>query len=311
MSFPIARCVALLLAALATAWPALTLAKGGGGGGHSGGGGHAGGGGHSCGQSGHSGSGWHSGGHSGALGGSAGHWSGWTGRDGRVHHVGGYGFGNPAQGYTGYIAFDATWNNPLFLTSDSGGYSIDPQGMPLIPPQPATSSAIGTPPGIGTKASAAEFIEQGETAFKRRDYAGAVQAWRHAALDDPQNGVLMMKFGQALFATGQYREAAFAIQVGMDQLPMADWGDVVGHYSRLYGEPQDYTDQLRALEAAIRIHKEDPALRFVAGFEYGYLGFLEQSLAQLDEADFFSAHDEMTGLLRNEMRVRLRKSSAR
>ncbi len=283
------RWIVFLVVALVGGCPTLTLARGGGGGGGHGGGG----GGHSSG-SGHAGGGQH-GGH-----GSGGHLSSWTSSSGVSHHSGGYGFGNPAGGYTAYITIDPTWNYslPLFAAPNDS-VVCNPDMMP-----------VGPPPSAGTAESAAEFIEKGERAFKAGDYEAAVHEWRHAALDDPQNGVLMLKLGQALFATGQYHEAVFTLQVGMYQLPTADWGDVVKHYSGLYGNTHDYTNQLRALEEAIRIHDDDPALRFVAGFEFGYLGFVEQSLVQLDEAMMYEADDEMTDLLTNEMRLRLAKAAA-
>jgi hypothetical protein len=281
------RWLAFLVVALVGSCPTLTLAKGGGGGGHGGGGG-----GHSSG-SGHA-AGGHFGGH-----GSGGHLSTWSSSSGGHHHSNGYGFGNPAGGYTASITINPTWNYylPLLPTPNDSAPS-DPDLLPF-----------GPPPSAGTPESAAEFIEKGERAFKAGDYDAAVHEWRHAALDDPQNGVLMMKLGQALFATGQYHEAVFTIQVGMYRLPTAEWGDVVSHYSKLYGNPRDYTNQLRALEEAIRMHDDDPALRFVAGFEFGYLGFVEQSLVHLDEAMMYESDDEMTDLLTNEMRLRLAKAA--
>ncbi len=302
MSFPITRCLGLILAGLAAGWPAAVLAKGGGGGGAhgGGGGGHSGGSGHSCGSAGHSG-----GGHVGGIAGSGGQRSHGTGSNVAHHDAGGYGFGNPANGYSSYIAFDANLNICLPPPTVAGsGDAVDSDVVPF--PRPP----FGLPPGIGRPESAAGFIGKGTAAFQSGDYAGAVNVWRHAALDDPQNGVLMMKLGQALFATGQYREAAFALQVGMNQLPMSAWGDVVGHYSHLYGNPHDFTTQLRALEAAIHLHREDPALRFVAGFEYGYLGFLEPAIVQLEEALVFSGNDEMTDLLLNEMEIHLKRATA-
>jgi tetratricopeptide (TPR) repeat protein len=237
--------------------------------------------------------------------GSGGHWNSSIGSNSCSHSAGGYGFGNPGNGYYDYVSVDAHWNNdPAPNPAYGAGDSFDPNSIPTA--EPAFST-----PGIGTPQSAAEFIETGMAAFKAGAYAEAVRAWRHAALDDPQNGALMIQLGQALFAAGQYREAAFVIQVGMHHLPIAQWGDVVGHYTRLYGDPHDYTNQLRALEEAIRLNTEDPALRFVAGFEFGYLGFLEQSIVQLDEAMLLVSHDEMTDLLHNEMLIRLKESAAR
>src|SRR5260221_7032069 len=95
----------------------------------------------------------------------------------------------------------------------------------------------------------------------------------------------------------------------MRQLPTAQWGVVVVHYEQLYGNKQDYTSQLRDLERATQANPNDPALRFLTGFQYGYLGFVDQAIEQLDVAMIFARHDEMTDLLRNEMRIERAKSA--
>jgi tetratricopeptide (TPR) repeat protein len=149
------------------------------------------------------------------------------------------------------------------------------------------------------------FADQGEAAFKAGDYQGAVYAWRHALLDNAQNPTLVMMLGQALFATGNFAEAAGATQSAMSMLPKDKWGVVVQNYKDLYGRPQDYTDQLRALETAVKDKPNDPALRFLAGFHYGYLGYPQQAIDQLDKAVQFQPRDEAAKKLRDEMRAKL------
>jgi hypothetical protein len=77
---------------------------------------------------------------------------------------------------------------------------------------------------------------------------------------------------QALFAAGQYEEAAGATQAGMQMLPEEKWGVVIRGYQELYGDMQDYTNQIRALEKARTEKPDSPALRFLLGFQFGYLG---------------------------------------
>ncbi len=85
----------------------------------------------------------------------------------------------------------------------------------------------------------------------------------------------MMLLAQALFALGQYDEAAGATQAAMQMLPEDKWGVVVTNYSQLYGNVQDYTDQLKALEKARDAKPDNPALRFLLGFHFGYLNYPE------------------------------------
>jgi tetratricopeptide (TPR) repeat protein len=152
-------------------------------------------------------------------------------------------------------------------------------------------------------------LEKGEAAFRGGDYAGAVYAWRHAVVDDPQDGVVTMLLGQALFATGRFDEAAGATQAAMHRLPREQWGLIINHYAELYGKSHDYTSQLRALERAIKEKPNDPALRFLAGFHYSHLGFTRQAIDQLDRLISIAPRDEMARQLRDEMRSKLEKSA--
>ena len=56
------------------------------------------------------------------------------------------------------------------------------------------------------------------------------------------------------------------------------------NYTQLYGNVQDFTNQLKALESARNSKPDDPALRFLLGFEFGYLGYPQQAVRELDKA---------------------------
>src|SRR5262249_22353764 len=137
-----------------------------------------------------------------------------------AHHDCGRGrfTGHPAIGwcdhhhsspYFGYGSGYGGWTISVYWTG--GPYPAD---GPVPPPtDPSAGSAV-----IGSMSLAeydARFPEKGEDAFRDGDYEGAVYYWRHALLDDPQNPVLVMMLGQALFATGVYNEAAGATQAAM------------------------------------------------------------------------------------------------
>src|SRR5207253_6961579 len=77
------------------------------------------------------------------------------------------------------------------------------------------------------------------------------------------------------------------------------------NHKDLYGNVQDYTTQLRALETAIKDKPDNPALRFLAGYHYAYLGFPKESVDQLDKVLKIEPRDEMAKALRDEMRSKL------
>jgi hypothetical protein len=165
----------------------------------------------------------------------------------------GYGYGYPCYGYNYY---------------GNGGYGYGANYAVAAQADPTTGA----------------FADQGEADFKAGKYQAAARDWQHALIDDPKNGGIIMMLAQALFATGQYDEAAGATQAAMQALPEDKWGVVVTNYSQLYGNVQDYTDQLRALEKARDAKPDNPAIRFLLGFHFGYLGYPKQAVRELDKA---------------------------
>ena len=229
---------------------------------------------------------------------------------------GGYGYGYPAYGgYYGGYGYDPYYYGTGVAVIYAPGTAV--YGPATSPPAGTSSNPTATKSApvslaapqaaIGMAASTREFAEKGEQAFKSGHYQGAVYAWRHAVVDDPQNGLLTMMLGQALFATGKYEEAAGATQAAMHHLPKEQWGVVVTHYTQLYSKTHDYTDQLRALEKAMRAKGSEPALRFLVGFQYAYLGFTQQAIDQLDHAVKLAPRDEMAKQLRDDLRAKIAK----
>jgi len=226
---------------------------------------------------------------------------------------GGYGYGG--YGYGGYGGYGMGYGYDPYCyygsyPGYSGGYYYP--GTAVVDPQD-NALAANQPPEVTPKAGAKDadnakvFAEKGETDFKMRDYKSAVYAWKHAVVDDPMNGVLVMMLAQGFFATGQFDEAAGAVQQAMQVLPKEEWGVVVKNYKELYSNVQDFTDQLRALEKAVKEKPTDPALRFLAGFQYAYLGYPKEAVDQLDKGLKLAPRDEMAKKLREEMAAKLPK----
>jgi tetratricopeptide (TPR) repeat protein len=153
----------------------------------------------------------------------------------------------------------------------------------------------------------ANFAERGEDAFREGDYHGAAYYWRHALVDDSQNPLILLLYGQALFATGAFDEAAGVTQAAMNMLPRDLWSVVVVHYRELYGDSADYTTQLRALEHSLVETPDSPARHFLTAFHYGYLGFPQAAIHELDKTLTLEPHDEMARQLRDELQTRLPK----
>jgi Tfp pilus assembly protein PilF len=219
---------------------------------------------------------------------------------------GGYGYGYPGYGYYGYDQYGAGYGGGYGAAYDPSPYngssssSSPPAAAHAAKPMQADSSTLK---------AARDFADKGEAEFRAGDYDAAVYALRHAAVDDPNNAVVTLLLGQALFATGKFDEAAGATQAAMRQLTKERWGVVISHYTELYRDTKDYTQQLRALERAMKEKPDEPALRFLAGFHYAYLGFTQQAVEQLERALKLAPRDEMARQLRDDLHSKLAKPS--
>src|ERR1700751_5690096 len=137
----------------------------------------------------------------------------------------------------------------------------------------------------------------------------ANRAWQHAVVDDPSNGALAMKLALALFAVGKYREAAGTTQQVLMLLPQEKWGQAVGDYKKLYRNPKDYLDQLKNLAKAAADKPNDPALRFLLGFHYGYSGRVADATRELDKLVQLEPRDQLGRKLRDVLAGKTRKDS--
>jgi tetratricopeptide (TPR) repeat protein len=106
---------------------------------------------------------------------------------------------------------------------------------------------------------------------------------------------------QALFATGQFDEAAGALQMGLSQLPEPQWGVVVENYRQLYGPNDAYSDQLKALEKSNNDNPSDPAQQLLLGYQYGFLGYPVQAVEKLNRAMQLAPQDLLAQKLREIM----------
>lgn len=181
---------------------------------------------------------------------------------------------------------------PAIIAKGFTPVRLDPLAISTPPTPTQVAGTDPKSPVTGELPTAEQYAQIGETAFKARDYKNAVRAWRHGLIDDPNNGVLVMMLAQALFATEQYNAAAGATQFGMQLLEQGQWETVVKGYRELYGKVDDYTAQLRVLEKAARSQADDPALRFLLGYHYGFLGYSKEATQQLEKCVSLAPEDE-------------------
>jgi hypothetical protein len=194
---------------------------------------------------------------------------------------------------------------PVAYYSDENPYAVDNSaGLP------ADNGDYTPPSGTTDPAAVSEpFDRQGEYAFHARNYMAANRAWQHAVVDDPSNGALAMKLALALFAVGKYREAAGTTQQVLMLLPEEKWGQAASDYKKLYSNPKDYLDQLKSLAKAAADKPNDPALRFLLGFHYGYSGRVGDAVRELNKLVQLEPKDQLGRKLRDLMADKTHKDN--
>lgn len=228
----------------------------------------------------------------------------------------GWGFGRWGGGYGGYGGYGNCGYNPDCTYSGSYGdygYSpvyyasaaTDPNSLAVATTE-TNSAPVIAQNDPSSLSSSTEFADRGEQEFKAGNYDKAAGAWRHALVDDPKNGVVMMMLSQALFAVGKFDEAAGTAQQGMLLLPEDNWGVVPQNYKELYANIGDYSKQLKALEAARKEKPDDPALRFLLGYHYGYLGYPTEAVRELDRGLSIAPQDKLAFKMRSGFKKQIK-----
>jgi tetratricopeptide (TPR) repeat protein len=142
-----------------------------------------------------------------------------------------------------------------------------------------TSSTASTPQ-LGEE----EYERIGIRLLERAQYTRAVQAFKAARESRPDAPYVAYLLAQALFATGDYGQAAKAIREGAARNP--DWARLKVDARSFYGDSAEFRDQLTKLEAHAKAHPDDQDAALVLGYESFFTkdyGRAEQILAQLEK----------------------------
>jgi tetratricopeptide (TPR) repeat protein len=178
-------------------------------------------------------------------------------------------WGANALGYSyGY----SDYTNPYYADSMPAYYSEPIITVPMESAPDAGAVAAGLPPGVSQDAMTK--FDQARGAFLEGRYAEALKLTDEAITQMPRDAVLHEFRSLALFALGRYAESAAIIHAVLDVGPGWDWKTM----GSLYSSVDEYTKQLRALEAARDKDRNAADLRFLLGYHYLTLGSAEDAL---------------------------------
>src|SRR5262249_682679 len=150
---------------------------------------------------------------------------------------------------------------------------------------PATDAA----PAPGTSSQAMSLFDQSRAAFTAGDYKQALELVNQTLKTMPNDAVVHEFRSLVLFALQNFRESAAAAYAVLSAGPGWDWTTL----SSLYGNINDYTTQLRQLEAFVRDNPNSSDAHFLLAYHYLTSGYPDAAQAQLREVDRLTPNDKL------------------
>jgi len=185
---------------------------------------------------------------------------------------GGYGYGGYYNPYYGGIGpgyatvYNYTQPVAVYNYMPADAYAATPDNNVDYTYIDGTQPPSATDPGI-------QAFDQGLMDFKAGNYQQALTQFDNALQLQPKDPVIHEVRALTLFALGAYTPAAAALNSLLSTSPGMDWTTM----SSLYGNVDEYTAQLRQLEAYCTAHPDDAAAYFVLGYHYLVTGAKEQA----------------------------------
>ena len=161
------------------------------------------------------------------------------------------------------------------------GASVEGEALVEAAP-PQAFPRESTDPGLQRELNraAAYYLTQGDRAFREARFGDAAHFYAKAVEFSSDSGILYLVLSDALFATGDYRYAAYALRQAFDREPslasnLVDKRD-------FYSEPALFDSQLSTLESYVEDHVLDMDARLVLSANYLFAGRPDLCLSLLE-----------------------------
>jgi tetratricopeptide (TPR) repeat protein len=205
--------------------------------------------------------------------------------------IGAWGIGSPFYNW-GY----GNYANPYY----GGAYAAAPgtvqqAASPYDYAQPIDTQA--SPPVQAVSDAAMQTFDRARDAFNGGDYKQALNLADEALKSMPNDASLHEFRALALFALGDFEQAAAPLYAVLSNGPGWDWATLVG----LYPNVDAYTTHLRALEAYTKSHPDSAAGRFVLAYHYVTQGHLDAAAAQLKKVVALQPGDKLATQLLGQL----------
>ena len=138
-----------------------------------------------------------------------------------------------------------------------------------------------------------QFFDSARDAFMNGEYQQALTQVDRAIELLPNDAVLHEFRGLALFALGDYHQAAASVYAALSVGPGWDWTTL----SSLYPDTDVYTQQLRTLEQYASQNPNQSDARFLLAYHYLTCGYTDQAIGQLQEVVQLNPKDQFSAQL--------------
>lgn len=139
-----------------------------------------------------------------------------------------------------------------------------------------------TPAEPDAQTSADDYFEEGVKAFEEGDYAAAAQQFAEAMDLAPEDMVLPFAYAQALFANGQYSEAAQALRSALQNVLAEAEG--VFYPRGLYTEEDLLFEQIDLLSEVAELYSSDADIQLLLGYQLLGIGEIDEAFEPLHQA---------------------------
>ena len=172
-----------------------------------------------------------------------------------------------------------------------GNTAVVPQSIVYNYSQPINPQS--PPPEETVVSQSMTTFDSAREAFKAGDYARALDLADQALKTTPNDAALHEFRALCLFALKRYDEAAAVLYAVLSVGPGWDWTTLIG----LYGDPESYTKQLRALESDCSEHPQSASPRFVLAYHYLTAGHADAAVRQLKIVTSLQPKDQLAAQL--------------
>ncbi|UCC21683.1 MAG: hypothetical protein JSW23_07685 [Planctomycetota bacterium] len=141
------------------------------------------------------------------------------------------------------------------------------------------------------------YFEEGVTAFEDGQYNTAAEKFADAMDLASEDMVLPFAYAQALFANGQYSEAADALRSALENVSPEAEGV---YYPRgLYTDDEVLLEQIDLLSKAAEIYTSDADLQLLLGYQLLGIGEIDEALEPLQQANLDLENKDSAEVLLN------------